>query len=213
MSSLCPTKCDAYLESEKKNLLQDYEHAFSNQIVKNFLNKNTNYEIFVHAVSVPSEENEGRLNQSFQQYYTELRFIHYMSQVIWRYAKDFKAKKNTDQMHYVLLMDQPLRGEMNSQTFGGQLPDTSSSEEMIHEKNSHLLEQIEDPYLYKGLQQLTKKQLSVLNLYFVYQLTHVEIALLSEVSQQAVTKMIGQALQKLRVHFEKRDAHGSNILD
>lgn len=215
---MSPTQYElSHLELKKNNdnLLKHYENALSKQIIKTFLSQTINYEIFLHAICVPTKENEKRLNQSFQRYYVEVRFIHYMSQVIWRYAKDFKAKKNTEQTHYVLLMDQPLQreGTVKYQTYGEQLPDKSNNGEILNEKRSHLLEQIDDPYLYKGLQQLTNKQLRVLNLNFVSQFTHTEIALLLGTSQQAVTKMIGQALHKLRVHFEKRDGYGTDILD
>lgn len=208
-------EANAEVDKKVRKLMQEYGAAFSNQVVKNFLDNEAYYRLFSNAILIPSSENQVRLNQAFRQYYMEIRFTYYLSQVIWRYARDFKAKKKTDETHYVLTMDQPVqrKSDATSQTFKDQVPAEGKLEEIVIEGKGHLLERIENPFLHEGLQQLTKKQLKVLELYFVHQLTHVEIAFLSGVSQQAVAKSMGQALRKLRSYFKVSDNYGTNSVD
>lgn len=67
-----------------------------------------------------------------------------------------------------------------------------------------LSDSIQDPKLHQAFNQLTKRQINILEFYFINGYTHSEIAKFLNISQQAVSKNFRKALQKLK-HFYQRE--------
>lgn len=177
--------------------------ALSNQVVQRFLNQQANYQLFTTAICFPTEENWERLDWAFRQFYTEIRFINYLSKVIWRYGRDFRSKHQRNEAHYLIILDQPMQKEESSATtYKDQLADNSENDTL---KGESFLDQVDDFYLQEALKQLTDKQLRVLESYYAYNITQEEIACNLGVSQQSVSKTMKTTLDKLKDFYEREE--------
>lgn len=188
---------------------QQYEKALANRVVQNFLHSEEYYDLFVAAIRDPTPKNRQRLDQAFRQFYTEIRLLKYISTWLWRYTRDYNAKKKREYEHYLLIVDQPKGNEPDALTYGDHLASEVSDTFMeVMEQANNLLEHIGNVHLYHCLQQLTEKQRMTLQLYYLSNFTPREIASMSGISQQAVTKTLRVSIKKLRTCIEKRGTNG-----
>ena len=169
-------------------------------MIQSFLSSESHYQLFMKTIDNPTQENRNQLNHAFKEFYNEIRFKKYISTAIWRHARDYLSKEKRERTRYLLIMDQPIGDQEKGGSYGEQVAIEDNQEDI---QADHLLDHIENPELYVVLSHLTKKQLQVLDLYILHQLTHREIAVLLGVSQQAVSKTIRQSLAKIRDRLEE----------
>src|SRR5699024_12504206 len=142
------------LHSSEEHVYPDAENVFasfksrhgralSNHVVKRYLEEQSHYQLFMTAICFPTEENWEKLDQSFRQFYIEIRFIHYIAKVLWRYAKDFRVKYQRDEARYLCMLDEPIqiKGESSAITYKDQLVDHRQDNTP---KGETLLDQVED---------------------------------------------------------------------
>lgn len=178
----------------------------SNQLIHNFLKSEYCFQLYLDALYAPTIKNQLRLNKAFQDYYSEIHLIRYISKTLSRYAKDFLLKEGRNQKHYLLLIDKPMQPQDSDEkqiTYGDLLVDDSGSVEYKITKNGQLSDHIENRKLYGSLKELTQRQLLILNLRYYHNLTINDIASYLDITKQAVSKTQRQALSKLRKHMEK----------
>lgn len=185
---------------EGLSLNSHMNNHISNQMIQSFLNYEPHYQLFIKTIDNPTHENQKRLNRSFKDFYNEIRFKKYISTAIWRHARDCLSKEKRERTRYLLIMDQSIGNQEKGASYGEQVAIEDNQEDV---QADHLIDHIENPELYVILRHLTKKQLQVLDLYILHQLTHREIASLLDVSQQAVSKTIRQSLAKIRDRLEE----------
>uniref|UniRef100_UPI0021E97349 sigma-70 family RNA polymerase sigma factor n=1 Tax=Bacillus thuringiensis TaxID=1428 RepID=UPI0021E97349 len=68
----------------------------------------------------------------------------------------------------------------------------------FEKKQTHLKEHITDELLYEGLSLLSKKQLEILNLYYVHQYNNKQISRILSVSEQTISYNHKKALKTLK---------------
>src|SRR5690554_2777892 len=79
-----------------------------NSLIKEFLSNDANFDLFVKAQKSPTNENMEKLDTAFKMFFSEIRFIKYLSKTIYFFSIDFdKFKRKYDRL-YRLIMDQPL---------------------------------------------------------------------------------------------------------
>ncbi|WP_010531813.1 sigma-70 family RNA polymerase sigma factor [Lentibacillus jeotgali] len=185
-----------------KSFTSQHSQALSNYVVQRFLSQESNYQLFTTAICFPTEDNWRKLDQAFRQFYTEIRFINYIAKVLWRYAKDFRVKYQRDEARYLVILDESIqiKGESSAITYKDQLAEHS---EDSTPKGESLQDQVEDVQLQKALNQLTDKQLKVLDSYYVHNMTQKEIARNLGGSQQSVSKILQTTLDKLKESYGK----------
>lgn len=183
--------------------LSNHGNALSNHVVKQFFEQQSNYRLFTTAICFPTKENWERLDQSFRRFYIEIRFINYITKVLWRYARDFRSKSQRDESRYLTILDQPIqnKGESPTVTYKDQV--TNDNESDVNLKGA-LLDKIGDSHLQEAIKQLTDRQLKVLDSYYVDNATQKEIAHYLGVSQQSVSKTVETALTKIKRLYEEK---------
>lgn len=182
------------MNEQKTMYLLHYDND-SDLLMRNFLNIESNYELLKKAREFPSKENISKLNKDFKKYYTELQLIKYISQLINHYSRDFYKKKNKEKYFYIFSLENEDIFDIN--IVNNKIDENTLETESLL-KASSLLEVIENQTIYKALLSLTDKQLLILNLHFIHELRHTEIANKLKVSQQSVSKTIKKSLDKLR---------------
>jgi RNA polymerase sigma factor (sigma-70 family) len=193
------------LHPNTKKFRAEYDDQYlSNHVVQRFLSKESNYQLFIKAMCFLTEESWEELDQSFRQFYTEIRFINYISKVLWRYGRDYRIKNQHNRARYLFILDQPIKtnGQPSTITYKDRLAEPKESSTS---KEDSLLDQVENVQLKNALKKLTGKQLEVLDSYYVHNLKQEEIANNLGVSQQAVSKIMKTSLDKLRSQYEKEE--------
>ncbi|MED4205805.1 sigma-70 family RNA polymerase sigma factor [Neobacillus mesonae] len=179
-----------------------YQAELLNPIIQSFLRNKTNYDLFVKSICFPTNENHIKLDRAFQQFYGEIRLIHYISKHLTHYSWHFYQKEKKEYEYHLYTFDQPIKEESNMYSLGSLISDGNNEViDSILIQSKSLMDHVQDPKLYRALQRLTIKQRKALELYYLYNLTHTEIGKILQVSQQAVSKMINNALRKLRIYY------------
>jgi RNA polymerase sigma factor (sigma-70 family) len=165
-------------------------------LMNGFLKEKEHRLIYEQAVRLPSAANLSRLNSAFQQFYIEIQLTNYLTTTLSFYASNYGKHAAKKQNRELVVLDQPINEEH----------DNSKKDMLIAREDQQVYgweEAIQDPGLFSAIQELPDKQKEYLELRFVHQLTHTEIADKLDISQQAVSKSIQSALKKLRTVLSK----------
>lgn len=180
--------------SENKELLQ-------NKIIASFLHLKENEKLLENVLMNASEENLKKLDDSFKNYYSKIRILRYISNLIYFYTIDFDKKNNKRNQRFNLTLD----ADEDMTTLNNQTPTSNSSEEDYLEKIITFNELIEDKQLYLSYQRLTEKQQRVLELIYIMGFTNKEIALLYGETPQNISKIHKRALEKIKKHYKGKN--------
>ncbi|MDC0760640.1 sigma-70 family RNA polymerase sigma factor [Brevibacillus sp. AG] len=158
-----------------------------------FLAQADNQQLYqrVHA-SLGDTQRSDELNSRFQEFYAEVQFTKFISSLIRftaielavRNQKIGNACQPTDEIERVV---------------DSLVSDTEKSEQ---EDKSEWVDVLADKRILDAVQSLTEKEQEILKLLYLRNLKEVEVARLSGVSQQAVSKAKKRALLKLRKQLE-----------
>ncbi|WP_273831756.1 sigma-70 family RNA polymerase sigma factor [Guptibacillus sedimenti] len=172
-------RLDKVMEELKENLL-----------FQSFIQEEAHWTSFMEAYESRDREALNRLNSLFHKYYTEIRFIAYVTKLIRYTAINFDRKRRLGHLRFPLTLDQPVGASdvawidlIESPTSDGE----PAFEESIQQKS-----------LYLAFSRLTSKQKEVLDLFYRFELSDTEIARTAGISQQAVSRRRKRALEKLR---------------
>ncbi|WP_165998730.1 sigma-70 family RNA polymerase sigma factor [Bacillus sp. Cs-700] len=173
-------RLDKVMEELKENLL-----------FQSFIQKEAHWTSFMEAYESRDREALNRLNSLFHKYYTEIRFIAYVTKLIRYTAINFDRKRRVGHLRFPLTLDQPI-GASDAAWIDLIESPTSSDEEPAFE------ESIQQKSIYLAFSRLTSKQKEVLDLFYRFELSDTEIARTAGISQQAVSRRRKRALEKLK---------------
>ncbi|MED0676544.1 sigma-70 family RNA polymerase sigma factor [Aneurinibacillus thermoaerophilus] len=199
------------LEAIFTAFLIQHKHELSNRVIDSFLSNTEYYKLFVDAVCIPTLHHRKKLDEAFQQFFTEIRLIHYISKLISRVSRDcyLKEKKRHS---YSLAPFCDISLDTNRPEY-----EVADKEEevidIVVRNTRHLLEHVSNPSLYKALQQLTRRQLDILELHFLHHLTHTEIGQVLGISRQSVAKSYNKAIRTLRLFYKEGECVGAERMD
>lgn len=185
---------EIYLDKLKKHL--------QNPIIKSFLEIPEHIVLLKEVRNQPTPELKKKLDDTFREFYFNIRFTTYLSQTIYFNAINYDKKINLVSERYRLILDRPLK-EDGELTF---LDLLSSSESMdkkdIFIDSSTIGDHLTSYEIFNAIQSLTENQRQVLSLAYIYGLNDSEIASSLNKSQQAVSKSHSKALRKIREIIE-----------
>ncbi|MGY3186556.1 sigma-70 family RNA polymerase sigma factor [Lysinibacillus sp. TE18511] len=175
----------------------------NNPIIKSFLSDSENLYLVQKAILYPTDSNKKLVDESFQSHYINVRKIKYVSNLIYFFSLDFDKKRRKLQKHTLLILDKGL-SEEGGTTAKEQIEDASNEKELENIVGGGLLDNIEDEQLLKSLQKLTVKQLQVLEMIYVKDLTTKEIAQKLRTTPQNISNLHRKALNKLHHTLRKK---------
>ena len=163
------------------------EELKGNLLFQSFIQEERHWASFMDAMQ--DREALNRLNTLFRQYYTEIRFIAYVTKLIRYTAINFDRKRRLGHLRFPLTLDQPVGASTawidlieNPKTN----EETNSFEELFLDKS-----------LFLAYSRLTGKQKEALDLFYRFEYSDTEIARESGISQQAISRRRKRALEKL----------------
>ncbi|MEX3747304.1 sigma-70 family RNA polymerase sigma factor [Lysinibacillus xylanilyticus] len=175
----------------------------NNPIIKSFLSDSENLYLVQKAILYPTDSNKKLVDESFQSHYINVRKIKYVSNLIYFFSLDFDKKRRKLQKHTLLILDKGI-SEEGGTTAKELIEDESHEKELNHIVGEGLLDNIEDEQLLKSLQKLTVKQLQILEMIYVKDLTTKEIAQKLRTTPQNISNLHRKALNKLNHILRKK---------
>ncbi|MBM7702411.1 sigma-70 family RNA polymerase sigma factor [Metabacillus iocasae] len=180
-----------------------HSKRFSKGVVKAFLQKEAHKQLFEQIIHDPTGDHEKQLHEAFQAYYTEIRFVSYMSKLIIHVARDHRVKRQKQQRIFSYTLDQPVNKEGDTRS----ALDLIVGEEEVSYEVQHLVDEVTNPCLYDSFHHLTKRQRQVLEVHILHEQSYTSIAERFGISQQSVSSTCKRALRKLRESYEKGREH------
>lgn len=188
-----------------------YKDKMNEPIVRNFLNDKDNYALFENAILNPNEENKHLLNQAFAEYYRKIKIINYISKLVKYYSIDIEKRINLVKKRNILILDTSINEDEEESIKMDVL--SSSMKDITYEsfeQNSHkLTDQIGNEMLHKGYSLLSDKQMEILNLIYIKNLTNKQVAKILEESEQTVSYNHKAAIKKLQDFMGENDGGGA----
>ncbi|MFD5261185.1 sigma factor-like helix-turn-helix DNA-binding protein [Bacillus wiedmannii] len=178
-----------------------YQEKLEDPIMRNFLKDSDNYGLFLNAMEKPTNDNKQLLDKAFKSYFKKVKIISYISNLIYFYSIGFDKKVSINNKRNILNLDKPITNEGENHTtildlMSDDLTDVTYMQ--FEKKQTHLKEHITDELLYEGLSLLSKKQLEILNLYYVHQYNNKQISRILSVSEQTISYNHKKALKILK---------------
>ncbi|HFK1458757.1 TPA: sigma-70 family RNA polymerase sigma factor [Bacillus cereus] len=178
-----------------------YQEKLEDPIMRNFLKDSDNYGLFLNAMEKPTNDNKQLLDKAFKSYFKKVKIISYISNLIYFYSIGFDKKVSINNKRNILNLDKPITNEGENHTtildlMSDDLTDITYMQ--FEKKQTHLKEHITDKLLYEGLSLLSKKQLEILNLYYVHQYNNKQISRILSVSEQTISYNHKKALKTLK---------------
>ncbi|WP_342718347.1 sigma-70 family RNA polymerase sigma factor [Bacillus paramycoides] len=178
-----------------------YQEKLENPIMRNFLGDSDNYGLFLNAMEKPTNDNKQLLDKAFKSYFKKVKIISYISNLIYFYSIGFDKKVSINNKRNILNLDKSITNEEENNTtildlMSDDLTDVTYMQ--FEKKQTHLKEHITDELLYKGLSLLSKKQLEILNLYYVHEYNNKQISRILSVSEQTISYNHKKALKILK---------------
>ncbi|HHK5552265.1 TPA: sigma-70 family RNA polymerase sigma factor [Bacillus tropicus] len=178
-----------------------YQEKLEDPIMRNFLKDSDNYGLFLNAMERPTNDNKQLLDKAFKSYFKKVKIISYISNLIYFYSIGFDKKVSINNKRNILNLDKPITNEGENHTtildlMSDELTDITYMQ--FEKKQTHLKEHITDELLYEGLSLLSKKQLEILNLYYVHQYNNKQISRILSVSEQTISYNHKKALKTLK---------------
>ncbi|WP_047153803.1 sigma-70 family RNA polymerase sigma factor [Aneurinibacillus tyrosinisolvens] len=166
------------------------KQLMNHPIIYAFLQNSDNETLFKKARLSPTKQNIASLDAAFKVFYSEIRFIKYISTLIHSYSVSYDKQQRRNKKSQLALYTLSA-GERETQSF-------------LSERENCLEDALSDPFLYKGLFHLTGREKEILELSYMKSMSDTAIANKQGVSQQAVSKARKRALRKLREQIEKQ---------
>lgn len=183
------------------------EIHLQNPIIKSFLEIPGNTELFNKAIYHPTKKAKQQLDDSFKEFFFQIRFTSYLSNAIHFNAINYDKKLKLFLERNQPILDLPAHGYT-----GTSLSAYQPLQHRVHQDlcidSSNIEDHLTSDFLFEGIQQLTKNQRQILSLAYIFGLNDTEIASYLNKSQQAVSKSHKKALSKLRDVIENREKDG-----
>lgn len=173
--------------------IRENKEFLNNPLIKAFLSKAENYQLFKQSICCPTLQNKELLDQAFWSFYFYFRFSAYVSSTIYFHGINLDKKIRKTNYRFPVTLDQPI-GDNSEMTY----KDLVEYRDDFEIESENLLDYIVDPVLYKALQHITSNQLEILYLVYVKGFTDSEVSILLKKSQQAVSKSRSKALKKIK---------------
>ncbi len=188
-------KEDSCLKFHK--FINENKGFLNNQIIKAFLSKEENYQLFKKALCYPTLQNQELLDKTFRAFYFYIRFTAYVSSTLYFHGINLDKRIRKTNYRFPITLDQPM--DYNSEISHKDLVEHRENFEI---ESENLLDYIINPNLYDALQEITPNQMEILHLVYVKGFTDTEVSFLLNKSQQAVSKSRSKALKKVRKYME-----------
>jgi RNA polymerase sigma factor (sigma-70 family) len=192
---------DNNLQNKIEQFENKYERYLNEPIIKDFLKIPEHRSLLIEIINTENVDKRILLDQKFKVFYKRARIVKYIDSLIHFYSIDFDKKIRKVKNRFPLILDTQENGSSDVTSLLEVIPSSIPEplDIVTNEKAASLKEIVENENLYSALEKLTDKQLSVLELIYVKNLSNKEVANFFNESPQNISKVHKQTIKKLRV--------------
>ncbi|BAD63548.1 sigma-70 family RNA polymerase sigma factor [Shouchella clausii] len=183
--------------------LQPSEHP----VLKSFLSIKEHHLLYQKVLDQPNKENVSELDLAFRLFFYELRLLKYVSTLIKNYTIDvIKRYMNHFKKHvYILDKDAPADNVTNTLQSYFAVDFSTDPAVLFDKKCESICQCVGNKQLKNALNSLTKRQLQVLELFYIYDMDNQSAAKYLNVSNQNISTIHNRALEKLYKKMVDKD--------
>ncbi|WIY58992.1 sigma-70 family RNA polymerase sigma factor [Bacillus arachidis] len=188
-------------EKQIEDYLKKHRKRMNEPIVRNFLEKDENFNLFKNAIINPTLTNKKLLDQSFKAHYKQVKVFNYVSKLIHYYSIDFDKKVNLNKQRNLLNLDITVEDNGGNQASIHDVLTSSDEDETYNnviQEEKYLKNHLSDEVLLSEFNKLSKKQIKILNLFYLKEYTNREIAQMLGESEQTISYNHKSAIKKLK---------------
>jgi RNA polymerase sigma factor (sigma-70 family) len=193
-------------------LFQEFSESnpvlFNQPVIISFFSKEENKRLLTDALIQKDKASKVQLDKKFSEYYQIAKTIKYLSNLIYFYSIDFDKRIRKYKSRYLTVLDKPMSKNSieNESSLLMNLSDNFNLEESISQKiNGNLEQYIQDENVLKALKMLSMKQRRILELIYIKQLKHKEIALIENKTPQSISQLHKHTLKKLKEYILREE--------
>lgn len=209
MSSL---RCDVEHTRNEELIYNEFSRnnpiLFKQPIVISFFSVRENRQLLTNVLIHDDKASKVKLDEQFAQHYRTAKVIKYLSNLIYFYSIDFDKKVRKHRSKYLAILDNPISKsdtEKSDTLLTGLSNNFDMEEAILQSMNGNIEQHIQDERVLKALKHLSLKQKRILELIYIQQLKHKEIALIDNKTPQSISQLHKQALKNLKEHIVKED--------
>lgn len=184
-----------------QDFINKHKKKMEQPIVRSFLQSKYNYNLFEEAITNPTPENKQILDQTFKSHFKKIKVIDYVSKLIHYYSIDLQKKITLNKQRNVLNLDSTVAtkdGDMISKYDIITLDNEDNTYDKFIQNEDNLQSHLNDELLIKSFCKLSKKQIKILNLFYLEEYTNKEIAKILGESEQTISYNHKSAIKKLK---------------
>ncbi|KXI54493.1 MULTISPECIES: sigma-70 family RNA polymerase sigma factor [Bacillus cereus group] len=184
-----------------QDFINKHKKKMEQPIVRSFLQSKYNYNLFEEAITNPTPENKQILDQTFKSHFKKIKVIDYVSKLIHYYSIDLQKKITLNKQRNVLNLDSTVAtkdGDMISKYDIITLDNEDNTYDKFIQNEDNLQSHLSDELLIKSFRKLSKKQIKILNLFYLEEYTNKEIAKILGESEQTISYNHKSAIKKLK---------------
>ncbi|HEX7057333.1 MAG TPA: sigma-70 family RNA polymerase sigma factor [Bacilli bacterium] len=171
-----------------------------NGVINKFVARPEHARLLSRYLAQPDETTKRQLEEAFRCFYSELRFIRYLTSKVRYRAIDFHRKKRKYVSRMLYILDNTDSGLPEALLWADNSVKTPPEDKFATPEQ--FLDELENLALYNAFKMLTQKQKTITTLTFSMQLRDAEIAALLGITQQTVNKTKKRALRKLKTAID-----------
>ncbi|WP_448163577.1 sigma-70 family RNA polymerase sigma factor [Bacillus mobilis] len=184
-----------------QDFINKHKKKMEQPIVRSFLQSKYNYNLFEEAITNPTPENKQILDQTFKSHFKKIKVIDYVSKLIHYYSIDLQKKITLNKQRNVLNLDSTVAtkdGDMISKYDIITLDNEDNTYDKFIQNEDNLQSHLSNELLIKSFFKLSKKQIKILNLFYLEEYTNKEIAKILGESEQTISYNHKSAIKKLK---------------
>lgn len=176
-----------------------YYKKLNEPIVKCFLENPDNYALFEEAVKNPNLSNRENLDIAFKRHFRQIKIINYINKLIHYYSIDFDRKISLNKKRFLLKLDDSTEDLDKSFRYNTLISSKTDLTDLGYERiQLDIRDHVSDTNLFKALNSLSNKQLTILNLIYIYNYKNNEAAKILKESEQVICYHHKRAITKLK---------------
>lgn len=173
-----------------------HSNSLNNPLIQSFLKDVGHFTLLVKSLYNPTRENKESLDQAFQEYYTGVKVINYLSKTLYWEAINFDKQMRAKNLRFPLVLDGTSNEEVSLPLI--EMKEKSVENLVIENQSLPLIDRLENPKLSRNFVKLTDRQKEVLQHIYGSAKSITETASELNITQQGVSKIHKSAIKRLR---------------
>lgn len=171
------------------------EESLKNPVIANFLSIKENEDALIKALLEPTAFNRGVVDRKFREHYNYVKKIKYVSNLIYYFSIDFDKRERKNKERNQLILDKSVSDDSNTTVKDLIIDKKRRPEDSMGDRITDHLERKE---LIDSIDDLTYKQVEILELIYLQGLTLKEVSDVTKTTPQNISNQHRKIIRKIK---------------